>query len=193
MSDEMKKALQEKEQQREASTAEESSGSVEFTQEQQEHVNRLVAQAKSKAKDEAKKDREEAIKEALAKEKDYAKLSEKERERQEFEDERQKFEQEKEAFEYRHLVLDVKQDLAEKDLPSEFAEFLAVKGDSEQSLENVGAFKKAFDKAVEKAVKESVKQPSPKEGGIGQSDANNLGARLAKQRTHGSGKIFEED
>ncbi|QTJ54268.1 DUF4355 domain-containing protein [Dolosigranulum pigrum] len=193
MSDEMKKALQEKEQQQEASTAEESSGSVEFTQEQQEHVNRLVAQAKSKAKDEAKKDREEAIKEALAKEKDYAKLSEKERERQEFEDERQKFEQEKEAFEYRHLVLDVKQDLAEKDLPSEFAEFLAVKGDSEQSLENVGAFKKAFDKAVEKAVKESVKQPSPKEGGIGQSDANNLGARLAKQRTHSSGKIFEED
>lgn len=193
MSEEMKKALQEKEQQQEASTAEESSGSVEFTQEQQEHVNRLVAQAKSKAKDEAKKDREEAIKEALAKEKDYAKLSEKERERQEFEDERQKFEQEKEAFEYRHLVLDVKQDLAEKDLPSEFAEFLAVKGDSEQSLENVGVFKKAFDKAVEKAVKESVKQPSPKEGGIGQSDANNLVARLAKQRTHSSGKIFEED
>lgn len=193
MGEEMKKALQEKEQQQEASTAEESSGSVEFTQEQQEHVNRLVAQAKSKAKDEAKKDREEAIKEALAKEKDYAKLSEKERERQEFEDERQKFEEEKEAFEYRHLVLDVKQDLAEKDLPSEFAEFLAVKGDSEQSLENVGAFKKAFDKAVEKAVKESVKQPSPKEGGIGQSDVNNLGARLAKQRTHSSGKIFEED
>ncbi|OOL82127.1 hypothetical protein BWX42_00130 [Dolosigranulum pigrum] len=57
-------------------------------------------------------------------------------------------------------MLDVKQDFGGERLASEFAEFLAVKGDSEQSLENVGAFKKAFDKAVEKAVKESVKQPS---------------------------------
>lgn len=189
MGDEMKKALQEKEQQQEASTAEESSGSVEFTQEQQEHVNRLVAQAKSKAKDEAKKDREEAIKEALAKEKDYAKLSEKERERQEFEDELEQFRHEKAEFKRQKLVNDIKQDLLDKELPGEFAELLAESGDAETALEYAGRLNDIFKEAVAKEVKRQFKQQTPGVGVVKQSSGG-VGERLASRKGKQSVEIW---
>ena len=56
--------------------------SAEFTPEQQEKINRLIAQAKSKAKDEAKSDNQQAIDDAVAKalekEREVAKLKGKE-------------------------------------------------------------------------------------------------------------------
>ncbi|WP_311431799.1 hypothetical protein [Facklamia hominis] len=56
--------------------------SAEFTPEQQEKINRLIAQAKSKAKDEAKTDNQQAIEDAVAeaieKEREVAKLKGKE-------------------------------------------------------------------------------------------------------------------
>ena len=65
-------------------TNDDSTNEVEFDDKQTEHINRLIAQAKSKAKAEAEKqyekDVQKAVEDALAKEKDYAKLSGKDRE-----------------------------------------------------------------------------------------------------------------
>lgn len=109
-------------------------GKVTFTPEQQAHVDYLIATAKSKTKGAMKKayeaDMEERVQAAIQKEKNYAKLSDDDRQRQEFEDEREKFEQEKARFEKEKLVNDVSKDLLAKGLPVDFAPFLAVPGDS---------------------------------------------------------------
>lgn len=168
--------------------------SEQFSEEQQKKINDLIAQAKSKEKSRMQKEFEKTVQEridaALKKEKGYAELSEKEREKQKFEDERAEFLKEKAEFENESLKVQVGKDLLSKDLPSEFAEFLAIKGDSEQSLENVGNFKKAFDEAVKKAVKDSVRQPAVNDGGSG-NKTTNLGQALAQGMEHSSGKIFE--
>lgn len=168
-------------------------GDAKFTQEQQDQINRLIAQAKSKAKSEAEKNQEkiieERIKTALKEEKDYAKMSEDEKERKRFENDRKKFEKEREEFEYSKLMVSVSQDLLDKGLPSEFAEFVTVKGDSEKSLENVGVLKDKFDTAVAAAAKELVKQPGVSDG-QGSINAKSLGAQLA-QGVKNTGKIFE--
>lgn len=174
------------------SSSKASTDEVVFTADQQEHVNRLIAQAKSKAKDEAERAHKKEIKEALKKQKDYATLSEEERERQELEDAKKQFEAQKKDFEYRHLLLEVRQDLAEKALPASFAEFLTVEGDSEQSLKNVVLFKKTFDRAVAEQVKSSLKNPPPQEGTGSRTTGVSLGERLAKQGTSRTTRVFED-
>ena len=63
-------------------TGSQDESSTAFNEQQQEKVNRLIAQAKSKAKDEAEADKqraiEEAVKEAVEKEREIAKLNGKE-------------------------------------------------------------------------------------------------------------------
>lgn len=167
---------------------------VDFDEQQQEHINRLVAQAKSKAKAEAEKqyekDVQKAVEEALAKEKDYAKLSEKDRERKQREDEYAAFKAEKAAFEYDKLVNDVKSDLLAKELPGEFAEWLAVEGDTEQSLANVKLFAERFGAAVSEQVKRQLMHPSAKTGSASGSEVN-AGAALAKRaKQQFGGKII---
>ncbi|MDO4670863.1 MAG: DUF4355 domain-containing protein [Aerococcus sp.] len=156
---------------------------ITFTPEQQAHVDYLVATAKSKAKSAAKKDYEasvaEQVKAAIQKEKNYSKLSDDDRKRQEFEDERVKFEEEKANFEKERLINEVSKDLMSKGLPAEFASFLAVPGDSEQSLENVKSFKDQFDQAVADQVMASLRQKEPTIGGSG-NQAMSYGKTLAQ-------------
>ena len=165
------------------------SDEVVFDEKQQEYINKLISQTKSKAKDEHERGIDEKVKEILKKEKDYAKLSEKEREMKEFEDERNQFLKERQEFEHSKLLISIEKDLIEKNLPLEFAEYLAVKGDSEKSLENVGVFEKKFNESVSKAVKDALKQPNPNDGRTDLKHAS-LGATLAKDYVP-SGKIFE--
>lgn len=162
---------------------------VEFTEEQKEYINKLVGTAKSKAKSEYEKSLDEKVKELLKKEKDYEKMSEKEREIKEFEDKQKQFEEERENFEYDKLLVSVREDLVKKNLPSEFAEYLAVKGDNEKSLTNVGVFESKYNEAVAQAVKEKLKQSPPSDGHSG-TGGTSLGAQLAKHAAP-KGKIFD--
>ncbi|HFI0463813.1 TPA: DUF4355 domain-containing protein [Streptococcus suis] len=142
------------------------------------HINKAVQKALINQAEKHKVEQEKAIAAALQKEKDYAQLSEKERKNKEDEDARKAFEKEREDFYYEKLINDVKGDLINQGLPADFAEFLAVRGDSEQSLNNVKAFKEAFDDAVSEHVKISLRQSDPGLGG-GMAKSKNAGAALA--------------
>lgn len=168
--------------------AQNESETIEFSEEQQDKVNQLVAQAKSKAKAEAEKlwakKQEEAIdnavKKALEKEKSYSDLTEEERKKKELDDEREAFRVEREAFEFEKLITDIKDELISENISSEFAVFLAVAGDVDKSKENVKAFKEQYEKDLSSRVKKALQHPQTTGGG--KSDAQrNYGAQLAKR------------
>lgn len=156
----------------------------------QSELDSITNKAIQKALENAKKGEEERIREAtknaLAKEKDYAKLSEKERSDREFEDTKKAFEAEKAKFEHEKLIVQVEKDLVSKGLPTDFAELLAV-SDAETALDHVSKFETAFNKAVNDKVKESLRQGTPSLGG--KSPQDNYGERLAKQSVRTGGPI----
>lgn len=152
------------------------------------YTNKAIQKAlENQRKDEAKRI-DDAVKNALAKEKDYSKLSEEERQQREFEDSKKAFEAEKAKFEHEKLVVQVEKDLIAKGLPSEFAELLATK-DAEDALEQVKTFESAFKKAVAEKVKKTVRQETPANGG-GLSKQTNYGANLASKAAQQSTKLF---
>lgn len=133
---------------------------------------------------------DEAVQTALAKEKDYSKLSAEQRERKEYEDEKTRFEEEKAQFALEKLTVQIEKDLVSKGLPVELAGTFALAGDEKSALEAVTAFKSAFDKAVAEEVKKSVRQNEPGQR-TGTAGAQNYGADLAKRNGVGSSeKLF---
>lgn len=158
----------------------------------QSELDSIINKSNQKALDNYKKGEaqriQDAIAEALKKEKDYSQLSEEERAKREFEDSKSAFEQEKAQFEHEKLVVQVEKDLVSKGLPADFAELLAV-GDAEQALEQVSKFEKAFNDAVNAKVKVSLRQPAPNAGGNGASQTN-YGASLAKNSIKTGEKLF---
>ncbi|MET3558697.1 hypothetical protein ABID29_001823 [Streptococcus rupicaprae] len=156
----------------------------------QSELDSLINKAVHKSLENYKKGEQDRIAEAIKKEKDYANLSAAERERKEFEDQQAQFAKERAAFEQEKLIVQVTKDLAEKGLPVEFAELLAV-GDAETALEKVGVFESAFNKAVNAKVKESLRQDSPRSGGTGASSTTNYGACLGATVAQNSGKLVD--
>lgn len=167
---------------------------VEFTDAQQSKINELIKAAKSKEAKRARKEQdsiiEQRVQDELKKQQDYAKLSEDERERKQFEDAQAEFEKERAEFEHSKLVVSISKDLIEKDLPSEFAELLAVRGDNEKSLQNVSVFKEQFDAAVSRRVKENLKQPAVRDNSSS-SNVDSYGKRLAQNNNLNTGKVFD--
>lgn len=154
----------------------------------QSELDSITNKAVQKALENYKAGEKKRIAEAIKKEKDYASLSDDERDKKEFEDQQAAFAKEKAAFEHEKLVVQVEKDLISKGLPAEFAELLAV-GDAATALAQVGKFEVAFNAAVSEKVKESLRQPAPESGGNGSSQVN-YGARLA-EGSHGTGgEIF---
>lgn len=131
---------------------------------------------------------QDAIAEALKKEKDYSQLSEEERAKREFEDSKKAFAEEKAKFEHDKLVVQVEKDLVSKGLPAEFAELFAL-DTAENSLKKVGEFEAVFNQAVAEAVKVSLRQKAP---GIGTSSVKqtNYGASLAQHANASGKKLF---
>ena len=142
-------------------------------------VNKAVQKALANANASKAQDIQAAVQEALKKEKNYAQLSEQERQVKEFEDQRAEFEKEKAEFAHAQLVVQIKEDLVGKSLPVEFAETLALFGSTEKVLEEVGKLEGAFKVAVAEEVKASVRQRTPgASGSVGES--SNYGEMLGK-------------
>lgn len=131
---------------------------------------------------------QDAIAEALKKEKDYSQLSEEERAQREFEDSKKAFEAEKAKFEHDKLVVQVEKDLVSKGLPPEFAELFAL-DNAENSLKKVGEFEAVFNQAVAEAVKVSLRQKAPALGGASVKQTN-YGASLAQNANVSGQKLF---
>ena len=158
----------------------------------QSELDSIINKSNQKALDNYKKGEtqriQDAIAEALKKEKDYSQLSEDERAKREFEDKQKAFAEEKAKFERDKLVIQVEKDLVSKGLPAEFAELFAL-DNAENSLKKVGEFEAVFNQAVAEAVKVSLRQKAP---GIGASSVKqtNYGANLAKYANASSKKLF---
>lgn len=90
-----------------------------------------------------------------------AKLSEKERKEEELRKREEELERRLRELERKELKADAIGVLTEKQLPTEFVDFLLGE-DAESTLENINAFKKAFDEAVEQKVKEALAGEPPR-------------------------------
>ncbi|MBF6626690.1 DUF4355 domain-containing protein [Aerococcaceae bacterium zg-BR9] len=77
-------------------------------------INKVVQTALGNQASKFEAEKEKAIQEALAKEKDYAKLSEEDREKRQFEDERTQFEKERAEFMQKQRVVELEKDLMTK-------------------------------------------------------------------------------
>jgi len=122
--------------------------------------DRKLNSALEKKKQEFEQEKQEAIKNAIEEKERLSKLSQKEREDEAL-TQREKDLQKREADITRKLLRsETVDDLQEKNLPSDFADFL-LGDDAESTLENVNTFKKSFDEAVNNAVKEKLRQETP--------------------------------
>lgn len=125
--------------------------------------DRKLASAKDKWEQEQAALTKRAVEEALAEERRLSKLSKTEQQEEAL-TQREKDLQERETeIATKLLRSETVDDLQEKNLPSEFADFLLAK-DAKSTLENVNTFKKTFDEAVNAAVKEALRQDTPKTG-----------------------------
>lgn len=128
-----------------------------FTQsELDSQISKAVNSALTKRDKEVEKRIEQERKDAES----LAKLTEKEREAAKLDKQAQQLEKREQELLNKELRADAIDNLIEKDLPKEFADFV-VSGDSETTLENINAVKSAFDKAVNERVKQSVRQETP--------------------------------
>lgn len=158
----------------------------------QSELDSIINKSNQKALENYKKGEaqriQDAIAEALKKEKDYSQLSEEERAKREFEDSKKAFAEEKAKLEHDKLVVQVEKDLVSKGLPAEFAGLFAL-DTAENSLKKVGEFETVFNQAVAEAVKVSLRQRTP---GVGASNVKqtNYGATLAQNANGGRQKLF---
>ena len=161
----------------------------------QSELDALINKSNQKAIENAKKSLfteeqvQELVQAEMKKQKEYAELSEDEREKREFEEQKTKFEEQLAEFEYEKLLTEVKSDLVDKGLPASFAEVLAIKGDNEKSFEMVKNFETEWNQALAKQRKEDFKQSSPGVGANG-SKQTSYGARLGANATEANKKVF---
>lgn len=151
-------------------------------------VNKAVQTALTNNKKGEAERIEQAVADALQKEKDYANLSAKDREKKEFEEQQAQFVADREAFEREKLLVSVEKDLVAKGLPSSLAEVFTSAGDAEKALKAVNNFEKIFNAAVADKVKETIRQTTPQVTS-GTSANTNFGARLAQKYARTDGKI----
>ncbi|XJS09854.1 DUF4355 domain-containing protein [Aerococcaceae bacterium WGS1372] len=164
---------------------------IESQSELDSHIGKAVQTALSNQQKKHQKAIDEAVQEALNREKDYSKLTEEERKKRELDDERAQFEKERADFEYQKLVNDVSADLLKEEIPVDFAPWLAVKGDIDKSLENVRIFKDKYDESVSQGVQKALRQKEPRYSGgntnvqlqqnYGEQLANRTGAMARKK------------
>lgn len=126
--------------------------------------DRKLAKALEKKQKEWEQQQEKAIKEALEKHERLSKLSEKERKEEELTQKEKELAEKEAEIARKILRSEAVEDLQEKGLPANFADFLLAE-DAEKTLENINNFKKAFDEAVNAAVKERLRQDTPPAGG----------------------------
>ena len=90
-----------------------------------------------------------------------AQMSENEREAEMLKQEREKFEAERRQWEQERMRNQVEHELAQRNLPTEFASVL-VNMESEEALSTINAIQVAFNDAVTKAVQAQIGQNAPR-------------------------------
>lgn len=133
----------------------------------QEEVNRLIAQNKSKAKEEARKELEKEMREQLEAEveeaKRLAKLNDDERREEEFKKLQQELEEFKRKDAYNGLAREASKMLSEHSIQStEGILRFVVKDTAEETQDAVNEFVKLVNAKVEEGVKEALSGKTPK-------------------------------
>lgn len=122
----------------------------------QDEVNKMIEKRLAREKKDfaaqIEKEREESA--------ELAKMSESERQKAIFEKQKQEFEDMKAAFEKEKLLNETSKQLAQNNLPVEFAEYLITK-DAESTFNNINTFKEKWNTALESALNERMKGKSP--------------------------------
>lgn len=126
----------------------------------QDDIDNAVSNALKQWKQEQESERSQA--------EELSKLSKDDRQKRLDEIERKKFLDEKKAFEHEKLVLETTKQLAQKNLPVEFAGTLTG-NDAKETLQNITAFEQAFSKAVQSATEDKLKGTVPKTGNNSQA------------------------
>lgn len=127
----------------------------------QDELNEIIK--KRLAKEKGKYEQE--LREQLQREQDeaarLAKMSASEREKEKFRLEREKFEQEKQQFAKERLLMETNKQLLERNLPTDFAEYL-ISDSAETTLENINSFETKWTAALSSAVNNKIVGSSPK-------------------------------
>lgn len=145
--------------------------------------DRKLSSALEKKQKEWEAQQEEAIQKALEEKERLSKLSEKERKDEELSQREQEIAERLAEIERKELRSEAVDDLQQKELPADFADFLLA-DNAEDTLKNINDFKTAFDDAVNAAVKEKLRQETPSTGGgtISKKQATSVAEIAEKHR-----------
>lgn len=128
----------------------------------QEEVNKMVEKRLARER----KDIEAKIEAERTESAKLAKMSEAERQKALFDKQVKEFEDMKAAFEKEKLLNETSKELAQNNLPVEFADYLLAK-DAESTFNNINVFKEKWNAALENAVNERMKGKTPAAAPIG--------------------------
>lgn len=136
---------------------------ADFDKALQSETDKRVQQALKTAQEKWQSEYEEKLKSEKDEAARLAKMSAEERAEAEKQKEREKFENERKQYRQERLIFETGKQLAEKNLPPTFAEFLA-QGDADTTKANIEAFEKEFNAAIQKGIEEQLKGKPPKTG-----------------------------
>lgn len=122
----------------------------------QEEVNKMMEKRLARER----KDLEAKIEQEKAESAKLAKMSEAERQKALFDKQVKDFEDMKSAFEKEKLLNETSKQLAQNNLPVEFANYLLAK-DAETTFNNINQFQDQWNTALEKALDERMKGKTP--------------------------------
>ena len=142
-----------KEQVQEVKVPEQKQEKKRFTQDEvNKMIEKRLAREKKDLAAQIEREREESAK--------LAKMSESERQKAILEKQMKEFEEMKAAFEKEKLLNETSKQLAQNNLPVEFAEYL-ITDDAESTFNNINTFKDKWNTALELAIDERMKGKSP--------------------------------
>ena len=128
----------------------------------QEEVNKMMEKRIARER----KDIEAKIEAERTESAKLAKMTEAERQKALFDKQVKEFENMKAAFEKEKLLNETSKELAQNNLPVEFADYLLAK-DAESTFNNINIFKEKWNTALENAVNERLKGKTPAAAPIG--------------------------
>lgn len=118
-----------------------------------------IEKMKQKWQEDFEKTKQEEIKKAIKEEIRLSKLSQQDREKQEQEAKKKELEQREQAIIFKERLSEVKEQLIERKLPTEFAQYF-VSDDAQKSLEKIKDFEKTFKEAIQNEVNSRIKLSS---------------------------------
>jgi CRISPR/Cas system-associated protein endoribonuclease Cas2 len=126
-------------------------------------MDKRISKALEKNRTKMEKEFREQIEAERKEAERLAKLSQKEREEAEFQKRQDALDKREQELAKKELKAQAITELHQKELPSNFADFLLA-DDADATFANINTFKKTFDEAIEKAVNERLKGNPPSVG-----------------------------